>query len=119
MFEGVFAGGLDATIHNRYRESGQDGHWSMVRRLTGASAVRRCYTRMGAAKIVSQVNANPVDYYNIDWRDLVDVRRVGRTVFWRQSHMAALEVGWMELPDVDAASTIAQAMQYLSQQCKL
>lgn len=110
-----------AVIHNWREGTAGKGKWDMVRRLSSAARVRRCYTRLNTPVLVSNSGLSAGDIaktYDIDWALIGTVASNGPRVKFTAAHMTSDEYGELTFGDPGEAQTVRDTFERLRDKCK-
>lgn len=108
-------------IHNWREGSAGKGKWDMIRRLSSAETVRRCYTRLNAPTVISNSGIAASDIarqYDIDWALIGTVTSNGSRVKFTAAHMTSDEYGEITFATPDEAETVRDTFVALRDKCK-
>ncbi|MGN6820860.1 MAG: hypothetical protein ACTHJR_19560 [Sphingomonas sp.] len=108
-------------LHNWRSGDAGKGKWDMVRRLSGAVTVRRCYTRLGAPTVLTNSGIAVGDIakaYEIDWALIGAVSSNGSRVKFTAAHMTPDEYGELTLATPEEAQTVRDTFTLLRDRCR-
>lgn len=119
--EGLLDVDKTAVIHNWRVGTAGKGKWDMVRRLSSAQRVRRCYTRLNTPDLVSNSGIAAGDIakaYDIDWSLIGTVVSNGPRVKFTAAHMTSDEYGELTFGDPGEAQMVRDAFEQIRDKCK-
>ncbi|MFZ5747790.1 MAG: hypothetical protein ACOY45_09045 [Pseudomonadota bacterium] len=116
--EGYFGRGYNITIRNWREPGGDTKGWSMLRKVTAATTIRRCFTRLETPTILEKRNSDPVAYYGIDFAAVRNVQWDGdRTLMIVADHMKPGEHGALILDTAENAEMVEAVFLFMMEEC--